>query len=289
LKNSIAPPSFSIIIPTYNRGYVLWKAIQSIQKQQLFHWELLIIDDGSTDDTKKVVLEFQADSRIRYFYQTHRGASCARNYGLEQAKAPIITYVDSDDQIFSDYLEVAENHLDQCPDKSFAYAKSRRFLELYDEEGFLKISKPETFSNTIVTLQDFYDWSIKASIGTGFFHRRSLNVRWNEDLFLLENLDFIMQCALADPSGFLFIPHELYEYRQKYGGDGVCSRASYKDWADAFSNIYELHKNDPLMKTPSIYHDRVEKYLNLQQGFEKGEIPSPQFKYFSSSTELQKK
>ena len=61
---------FSIIIPTYNRGYILWKTIQSVQNQSWNDWELIVVDDGSTDDTKKVVREFQSDPRIHYFYKT---------------------------------------------------------------------------------------------------------------------------------------------------------------------------------------------------------------------------
>lgn len=275
-------PLFSVIIPTYNRGYVLWKTIQSIQSQSLTDWELLIIDDGSVDDTKKVVREFQSDSRIHYFYKPNGGVSSARNFGLDRAVSEIITYVDSDDWIFPDYLQTAKLYLEQHSDKSFALAKARRFLEFYDQEGFLQASKSEVFEVMTPCLQDFYDWSVKASIGTGFFHRKSLKEKliWNENLRLLENLDFIMQCGLADPAGFLYIPHELYEYKQKYGGDGVCSNASYREWADAFAKIYDLHKRDPLMKNPSVYLERIQKYLLLQTRFEKGEIAPPRFKFF---------
>ena len=105
---------FSIIIPTYNRGYILWK----IQAQKLSSWELLIIDDESTDDTKKGVQEFQKDPRIYYFYKSNGEVSSARNLGLNHAKSNIITYVDSDDSIFPDYLEVANKYLNQHLEKS---------------------------------------------------------------------------------------------------------------------------------------------------------------------------
>src|SRR5580704_19397684 len=90
---------FSIIIPTYNRGYILWKTIQSVQKQVYPYWELLIIDDGSTDDTEKVVAEFQQDPRILYEKRKNSGANKARNYGLEKAKGDLIAYLDSDDYL----------------------------------------------------------------------------------------------------------------------------------------------------------------------------------------------
>lgn len=271
---------FSIVIPTYNRGYTLRKAIDSVRAQSLSDWELLVVDDGSTDETSEIVREFHRDTRIRYFYKSNGGPSSARNMGLELSRSSIISYVDSDDTIFPDYLEVASRFFNENPQKSFAIGKARRFMEFYDEKGILKASKQEISEIELPSLEDYYNWSIKASIGTGFFHRKSLGVKWNNALRLLENLDFLMQCSILDPEGFLFIPHEICEYKQRYGISGLCSNASYRDWAEAFSCIYELHKNDPLMRNPAVYLDRVKKYLDLQARYERGEVAAPQFKCF---------
>lgn len=258
-------PKFSLIIPTYNRAYILWKTIQSVQSQALTDWELLIVDDGSTDDTKKLIREFQCDPRISYFAKNNGGASSARNIGLKHALGEIITYVDSDDQIFPDYLATAEKYFFTHPHKLYAHANCHRILEYYDEDGLLKGEKKSIAYETPPTLQDFYDWKLKPSIGTGFFHRNNIQPRWNESLKLLENLDFLMQLATYYPSGFFYIPEILYTYKQRYGGDGLCSTASYADWAHAFQTILNLHQNDPLMTHPNIYQAQVMKYQQIEK------------------------
>src|SRR4051812_41283328 len=103
-------PLFSVIIPTYNRGYILWKTIQDIQNQQYPFFELLIIDDGSTDDTQKVVKQFQKDPRIKYLYKKHSHVSDARNLGKQKSRGEIVTYVDSDEHVYDNYLTTAREY-----------------------------------------------------------------------------------------------------------------------------------------------------------------------------------
>ena len=80
-------PLFSIIIPTYNRAPMIGKAIESVIKQSFENWECIVIDDGSTDETKSVVAKYaQIDSRIRYCYQDNQERSVARNNGIEIGK-----------------------------------------------------------------------------------------------------------------------------------------------------------------------------------------------------------
>ena len=95
---------FSIIIPTYNRALFLPHAIASILTQTYTHWELLIVDDGSTDNTRDVVEQYQ-DSRIKYIYQTNAERSIARNNGIKHAVGDYICFLDSDDTYASQYLE----------------------------------------------------------------------------------------------------------------------------------------------------------------------------------------
>jgi len=85
-------PLFSIIIPTYNRSSLLRRAIQHVVDQEVSNWELLVIDDGSTDDTQAVVAAFQ-EERIQYFQQKNQGQSAARNQGVLLAKGQYILFL----------------------------------------------------------------------------------------------------------------------------------------------------------------------------------------------------
>ena len=257
-------PFFSIIVPTYNRGYILWKTIQSIQSQSWPYWELLIIDDGSTDETKKVVREFQKDPRIHYFYKTNGGSSSARNLGLEKASSDIITYVDSDDQIFSQYLLLAKEHFSQHPEKTFALVNGNFKIELYNEEGFIEKSEQIGLSYPKnPTLQNFYDWEMKILGGTGCFHRRDVfnknSVQWKA-VSPVEDLEFLMQLSKIDPEGFMYIPQVCYEYKQRHGKDGVYANTVSGRWDEAVKKIYEIHKDDPLMTHPELYLEKFSQY-----------------------------
>lgn len=88
----------SCIIPTYNQPQLLKEAIESTIVQTYPHWELLVVDDHSTDNTAEVVKKYQeADSRIRYLRNTGKGVAAARNYGIQVANSPFIAFLDHDD------------------------------------------------------------------------------------------------------------------------------------------------------------------------------------------------
>lgn len=95
----------SVVTPTYNRDRFLPDAVASVLAQTSHDLELIIVDDGSTDDTRKVLEPFLADSRVRYFYQENQGQSQARNLALEHAGGEFIAFLDSDDVWAPDKLE----------------------------------------------------------------------------------------------------------------------------------------------------------------------------------------
>ncbi|MBI6117335.1 glycosyltransferase family 2 protein [Salegentibacter maritimus] len=87
----------SIIIPTYNREQRISKAVQSVFDQSATNWELIIVDDGSTDKTKKAIKKYLLDERVQYFFQENSGVSAARNKGVELSKGDYLIFLDSDD------------------------------------------------------------------------------------------------------------------------------------------------------------------------------------------------
>jgi len=89
-------PYVSVIIPTYNCADYLPKAISSVLTQTYSDFEVIVVDDGSTDHTKETMRRFQSD-KVRYLYQENKGPGSARNYALKEAKGNIITFLDADD------------------------------------------------------------------------------------------------------------------------------------------------------------------------------------------------
>ena len=106
-------PLFSVIIPLYNKAPYVRKAIKSVIEQTYKKWELVVVDDGSTDGSGKIVCEF-TDSRIRLVKQDNAGVSTARNRGVAESTAPYICFLDADDwwepTFFKEMAELIERH-----------------------------------------------------------------------------------------------------------------------------------------------------------------------------------
>ncbi len=96
---------FSIIIPTHNRASFLPKAIDSVLEQSISNWELIVVDDGSTDNTAEVVKEFLSDNRIKYHYQENSERGAARNKGIALSSGDFLTFMDSDEYMDNNRLE----------------------------------------------------------------------------------------------------------------------------------------------------------------------------------------
>jgi len=95
----------SVILPTYNRAHVLQRSIQSVLVQSYTNFELIVIDDGSTDNTRAIVDSFQ-DIRIHYLYQQNKERSAARNAGIEVSRGKYLSFIDSDDEYLPNKLDI---------------------------------------------------------------------------------------------------------------------------------------------------------------------------------------
>ena len=112
-----AKPLISVIIPTYNRAHIMGETLASIQNQTYSHWECLVVDDGSTDNTKEVISEWvQKDNRFQFLERPAskpKGANACRNYGLTQAKGSYVNFFDSDDLMLKHKLATDIEHVEK--------------------------------------------------------------------------------------------------------------------------------------------------------------------------------
>ena len=146
-------PKVSVVIPTYNRAGTVPRAIESVLAQTVTDLEVIVVDDGSSDDTGKVLGEMFGD-RIGYYPQTNQGASVARNKGVEQARGEWIAFLDSDDLWEKEKLEwqfkALEQFGPQCggcytDTRFFNHPEPRTMFQLaedsYRHEGTMGVSK----------------------------------------------------------------------------------------------------------------------------------------------------
>ena len=175
-------PFFSIIIPTYNRAHLISKAVESVKDQTYKDWELIIVDDGSTDQTKSLVEEYyKANSRIRYIYQENAERSAARNNGIDNANGKYICFLDSDD-----------------------YYLKERLKGLFD---YIQMEKePKHFYYTAIT----YDYN-------GRLEERQERMRDKENVF-----EFLVQAIIGTPQVILskeILTKERFDTRWRIGED----------------------------------------------------------------------
>ena len=115
-------PYFSIVIPVYNKEKFVAKTLKSVLDQTFDDFEIIIVNDGSTDQSEAKILEFK-DSRIQYYSKKNEGVAAARNFGIEKATADYICFLDADDFWFSNFLETMHHSISKFPEqKVFASA-----------------------------------------------------------------------------------------------------------------------------------------------------------------------
>ena len=102
--------TISIIIPTYNRAHIIKETLDSVLKQEYIHWECIVVDDGSTDHTEKIVKEYiRKDVRFQYYKRPDslkKGANACRNFGYEKSKGSFVQWFDSDDIMHPEKLKI---------------------------------------------------------------------------------------------------------------------------------------------------------------------------------------
>jgi glycosyltransferase involved in cell wall biosynthesis len=118
----------SVVIPCFNQGVFLDQSLRSISEQTFSSWECIIVNDGSTDETGKVAMEWvQKDSRFKYFSIPNGGVSNARNFGIGNAHGTYILPLDADDRIGPRYLEKAVALLDNNTEIHVVYSEAEFF------------------------------------------------------------------------------------------------------------------------------------------------------------------
>ncbi len=120
-------PAVSIILPVYNRASFLASAFESIRNQEFNNWELIVVDDGSTDDTHAIVRDFACSvpHAVRYYHQENQGPAAARNLGIDKAKGSYCAFFDSDDTWLPMHLARSVRTLESEPALDWVFAPTK--------------------------------------------------------------------------------------------------------------------------------------------------------------------
>jgi glycosyltransferase involved in cell wall biosynthesis len=122
-------PKVSVIIPTYQSGKYITQAVDSVLSQSFGDYEIIIVDDGSTDDTHRILYPYLSSGKIRLITQPNRGPAAARNNGMKNSIAEYVAFLDADDLWQSEKLEKQVTFLNQNPSIDLIYSDATIFSE----------------------------------------------------------------------------------------------------------------------------------------------------------------
>lgn len=232
----------SVVIPTYNREKYICQAIESVLQQTVKNIEIIVVDDGSTDNTNEKLKEYK--EKIRYIYTEHKGPAHARNVGMRIAKGDYISFLDSDDLYYPYKTELQSKFLDNFQDIALVYTEFSAFDDYgyWDEfhlKNFHKVYKKgsleynDIFSETITIKEaglvcdpypqrkifmgyifdNYFNHLLVCTPSVMF--RKSIIEKvglQNENYWLFEEYDFVLRICKYYKVAFIDIPAYKYRY-----------------------------------------------------------------------------
>jgi glycosyltransferase involved in cell wall biosynthesis len=208
-------PAVSVIIPTFNRANFVRQAIESVLQQPFQDYELIVVDDGSTDETRAVVESL--GPRVRYLYQSNRGAAAARNFGVRHACAPWIAFQDSDDTCAPDHLESLYGYVRDHPDCGLVFANGA-YLNgpEHNRETSIPAKKSRRLQAAPVGLQDLFAKSI-VRLQASIILKNAYDAvgGMDESLRICHDLDLFFRISISFPVKYL--DRVVFFYRKHQG------------------------------------------------------------------------
>lgn len=221
----------SIIIPTFNSALTLSDALDSVINQRYRDFEIIVVDDGSIDNTRKIVEGYikKRQSTIRYFYQENQGAGAARNKGIYEARGGYISFLDADDILLSHSLLIRAKFLETYPtvdlvftdyfikDKPNSFADNSPVLRT---KQFLERFKPalvQDAGNSFTFNKSFYNRYLSFSplpiwINTIMIRKEALKEKnlFRTDLSVGEDTEFWLRLIKSNSAGYIDSPTAIY-------------------------------------------------------------------------------
>lgn len=202
----------SVVMPTFNRGDRIQNAIRSILDQTYKDWELIIVDDGSTDSTKRVVMDF-AHPKIKYHKIEHQNnISKVRNYGNSLARGEIIVVQDSDDISFPDRLEAIVECFKTTQADVVYHGVYLVNMDPYNNAIIRQVRPAAKFDKERLLKEQYIPGQI------AYTFEAWNKVKYNEEIPLCDDFMFLIELTLNNMK-FTSLDKNLYEY--VYSGDSV--------------------------------------------------------------------
>lgn len=234
---------FSIIIPLYNKENFIENTIQSVLDQSFQDFEIIVINDGSTDKSEEKLQQFK-DSRIQYFSKKNEGVSSARNYGIEKATADFITFLDADDYWYPTFLETMFGTISKLPNQKVFSAA----VEFATSKKIIPAQYSISKTNEEFEIVNYFKASIKETVlcsSCAVFHKFVFEEIGNFDTTIKsgEDTDLWIRIGLVYPVVFSW----KILARYVYDAESLSKKSEMKDKMD-FSKFEEGEKTNSDLK-----------------------------------------
>ena len=244
----------SIILPIYNKESYIHKCIISILKQNYKNFELIIINDGSTDNSDKIIREtIKGHDNIKYYKYKNNGVSIARNYGIKHSIGKYILFIDADDWIEENYLETLVNNL---KDEIDIYIwgltkdinnKTEKIIPtkkgIYNQKSFLRLFVEDQY----ITQKGLYGYIPNKLIKSSVI--KNNNILFNPNLKKLEDYDFYLSCY-AHCMNFMCFEYTGYHYvcNTENSSNKLIKHINYISLIDIHYKCYTLLKEKEVLE-----------------------------------------
>lgn len=255
----------SIIIPTYNRANCILDAISSIKEQTAKNYEIIVVDDGSSDNTEEILNPYIINKEIRYFkHSKNKGQAEARNKGIENVKGEYIAYLDSDNYLYRNWLEEINHYFHN--NKNITWIYPRLNIKLIVEGVHINVKAPEFSKEESLNIKTLWRHDFEAD-PTGLTHKTSLldGVRWDKNLEVYEDYDYALQLSKKDSSGFAIHPYVLGMYIRDYNSNSISAANTHKRLAYNLEKIYEKHKDFLPFYNNTTAPDKIKRYQSYNK------------------------
>lgn len=252
----------SIIVPVYNVEKYLKKCIDSLTKQTYKNIEIILINDGSTDESGRICEECKKnDYRIRLFHEKNMGVSNARNVGIRNANGKIITFVDSDDSIEVDMIETMYKTMKE--DNADIIICGTKNVNENNEEIINEnpIKKQKRIFNNILGIQYMLDEKLYTNVCWGKIYKKSLfdNNMFNENIKIAEDLDVLYKIFFKAQK-IIYIPQKEYIWLDR--NNSVTKERFNSKWRDEIKVCEDIIKFTQI-KCNDITDYAIKRYIRI--------------------------
>ena len=238
-----ANPLVSVVIAAYNAGAFITDTIKSVLDQTYRNFEVIVVDDGSTDRTAEIVRSF-ADDRIQLIQQSNSGVAAARNLAIQQSSGEYIAPIDADDLWEPERLEKHVRCLESCDSSvGLVYSWSIYLNEAGGLKGYSPFGQLGAVEGDVLAVLVFYNFLDNAS--TTMFRRRCIQVVGNYNTELKTCEDWDLYLRIAEHYQFAIVPEYLISYRQHSGSLSNQCATMAQFYELIMSRIYQRHPEMP--------------------------------------------